>query len=534
MKLFLFFIIMINICCLQAQTDYPILKKLDKELRKQPIYLQKKRTHIDSLKKNAEKTQFYNDDHKIYQSYIQLFQEYKSFKYDSAYFYIDKAKELAIQMNDSLLIARTNINESFILLSSGLFKEASDILNTLNPASYSSELKYDYYFLMARFYYDLSDYNDDLRFRIKYVRKGNSFLEKAIAISSKNSPQFYAATGLMELKQQNWAGAENAFLSWLQLIDPDEVPDQYGIAISSLSYAYEQQGNIAKAIESIGKAAISDVQNSTKENIALRNLANLLFQKGMLEEANRYLHLAMKDATFYNARQRKIQISSILPIVEGAQLYKLEQRNNNLQIIIVALFLLFGIAIILLLVIKKQLKQKNEAKKSLSIHIEELKKVNQSLTESDTIKQYYLAYFLNATSTLIQKLGRMQKSTIHKIKTKHPEEVLNVLKKFSVKKERRELFQQFDEVFLKLFPSFIEKFYALFPIEERKTMKHEKFLSTELRIFALYRLGIQDSKQVADFLEISVATVYTYKTRIKSKSLYKNNFEEKIMSIKRL
>ena len=156
------------------------------------------------------------------------------------------------------------------------------------------------------------------------------------------------------------------------------------------------------------------------------------------------------------------------------------------------------------------------------------------MLEADAIKQDYITYFLKATSDLINKIGTIQKSTIHKIKTKNPEEVLNVLKKYSVKSERSELFHRFDMVFIKLFPSFTKSYNKLFPIDEPRTLKKGELLNTELRIFALYRLGIQDSQQVADFLDISVATVYTYKTRVKSKSLYKDIFEEKIMDIKRL
>lgn len=103
-----------------------------------------------------------------------------------------------------------------------------------------------------------------------------------------------------------------------------------------------------------------------------------------------------------------------------------------------------------------------------------------------------------------------------------------------MKKEREQLFQEFDEVFLKLFPSYIEEYNLLFSEEDRIVLKNSELLNTELRIFALYRLGIQDSNQLADFLELSVATIYTYKARIKSKSNYKDTFEKKIMAIKTL
>ena len=57
-------------------------------------------------------------------------------------------------------------------------------------------------------------------------------------------------------------------------------------------------------------------------------------------------------------------------------------------------------------------------------------------------------------------------------------------------------------------------------------------LSNEMRIFALIRLGITDSERIALFLNYSVNTINTYKTRVKNKSLVNNDeFEQRIMAI---
>ena len=162
----------------------------------------------------------------------------------------------------------------------------------------------------------------------------------------------------------------------------------------------------------------------------------------------------------------------------------------------------------------------------------QLQELNNKLTEANTIKQEYITYFIKATSDLINKIDTIQKSTLHKIITKKTEEVIASLKRYNAKEERDNLFHQFDEIFLKLFPTFVTEFNLLFPKDHKCTLKKGDLLNTELRIFALYRLGIQDSNQIADFLELSVSTIYTYKTRIKSTSHFKDVFEEKIMEIK--
>lgn len=287
-----------------------------------------------------------------------------------------------------------------------------------------------------------------------------------------------------------------------------------------------------KNVEYLAKAAIADIENATKETVAIRNLASELFKLGDLKKANRYISIAMEDATFYNARHRKTEISSILPIIEKAQIQKTEAQKNTLTRIVIILSVLALLVVIFSVIIFKQLKARNASRRILAASNLKLQELNSNLREVDNIKQEYITYFLKETSGFLNKMDQLQKSTLHKIMTKRPEDVVQILKKYSVKKERAHLFQQFDEVFLKLFPSFQEDYYNLFPEKERVSLSNSTTLSNEMRIFALYRLGVQDSNQVADFLELSVATIYSYKTRIKSKSNFKENFEEKIMEIK--
>jgi DNA-binding CsgD family transcriptional regulator len=66
-------------------------------------------------------------------------------------------------------------------------------------------------------------------------------------------------------------------------------------------------------------------------------------------------------------------------------------------------------------------------------------------------------------------------------------------------------------------------------------LKEGQLLNTELRIFALIRLGIHDAEKIARILGYSVNTIYSYKNRVKSKSIIANElFEEKIMEINSL
>lgn len=513
-----------------AQQLDPLLKDLDKALLHKNEYVKQKYNRINLLKKSIHKFTVSQDNRGLYDAYMSLFDEYKSFKYDSAYYFLEEAKSKAFLLKDEKLISRSRIKEGFVLLSSGLFKEAIDTLSSIDGQKLDLKSQFDYYSIKARAYYDLADYTRDLRYNINYIQKGNLYLEKALGLIKPNTNEYWATESLRKLKQQDFKGAEKAFSYW---IDNFQLPaEYYGIATSSLGYIYSEKGLTDKAIHYLALAAIADVKNATKETVALRNLANELFKQGHLEEANRYINLAMDDATFYDARHRKIEISSILPIIEKAQLNKVKDKNDMLEKIVILLTVLALIIVLFLVIIVKQLKERNASRKVMAESYQKLQEMNVSLTEANTIKEEYIAYFIKATSDLINKIDHIQKSTIQKVISKKTDEIIASLNRYNVTKEREDLFHQFDDIFLKLFPTFVSDFNALFPPDHRSVIKKGELLNTELRIFALYRLGIQDSNQIADFLELSVTTIYTYKTRIKSKSDYKEVFEEKIMAIK--
>lgn len=75
-----------------------------------------------------------------------------------------------------------------------------------------------------------------------------------------------------------------------------------------------------------------------------------------------------------------------------------------------------------------------------------------SLTEVNNIKEEYIAYFIRATSRLINKIDTLQKIALQKIRNNNPAEAINLLKRYDVNQEREQLFTQFDEIFLKLSP----------------------------------------------------------------------------------
>ena len=84
--------------------------------------------------------------------------------------------------------------------------------------------------------------------------------------------------------------------------------------------------------------------------------------------------------------------------------------------------------------------------------------------------------------------------------------------------ELKSFYAQFDKTFLNLFPTFVEDFNNLLMPQEAIVPKKPGALTSELRIFALIRLGITDSDKIAKFLRYSLTTIYNYRTKVRNKA----------------
>ena len=272
----------------------------------------------------------------------------------------------------------------------------------------------------------------------------------------------------------------------------------------------------------LAKAAIADIKSSVKETVALRNLSDLIYKKGDVKTAYRYIKLALEDATFYNARHRKIEIASILPIIEGEKLNTVEKQKTLLLAYSGLISILTIIVIVFLIIIFRQLKRLKQARQMILDANSSLTETNHKLLEANKIKETYIGIFFNTNSEFIDKIEKLQRDISRKLTTNQIDDIKNILKNIELKKERESLYHTFDKVFLKLFPDFVQEFNKLFNEEDRIELKDKELLNTDLRIFALIRIGIDDNEKIAKILEYSVNTIYTYKTKIKNKSIVAN------------
>jgi tetratricopeptide (TPR) repeat protein len=294
-----------------------------------------------------------------------------------------------------------------------------------------------------------------------------------------------------------------------------------------LSMLHEKTGNTDLQIEYLIRAVISDVKDAVKENRALLDLSIKLYEQKRIEKAFNYIQYALNDANFYNARFRYFEISKALPIITSAYGQLNTQNNNWLKISLACISLLFIILLILLFYLQKQMtalkqarKRLNETNKNLEVMNNKLNGLNHELSHANLIKEEYVGYFLDLCSEYIGNLEDYRKMVANKIAARRFDELQRTIFSSSEKgNEIKELYANFDKAFLNIYPGFVASLNELLKKEEGFNTKKGDLLNTELRIFALIRLGIADSVKIASFLRCSVQTVYNYRSKIKRSSL---------------
>lgn len=483
----------------------------------------------------------------VFSQLEKIYEAYKIFNYDSAYSYAIRLVQIARDMQAPRFLTAAQLKLSFILLSTGLYKETYDSLSSLASKPVPDSLKGDYYALWGRYYYDLAGYANDNYHSVDYDLRGDQYLDSALAWYPPNSFEYIYYNGLKNFKRNKRAEAAG-FLE--QLMRQHGLTNhQLALTASTLSGIYLQNGDIDKAIDLLVQATVADIRSCTKETVAIFHLAELLYKKGDLRHAALCIESGIANAQFYGARQRKVQASSILPLIESERINGIEKQKSLLVKYAILVTILVLALVVLTYIILRQVKKLKQAQQALQTanaaqqianqQLQEsnrrLEELNEKLQEANKIKEEYIGYFFNMDSEFYNKLGKIKTTIEQKLQEKRYEDIKFFLNKIDAKKEKEELLLSFDKIFLKLFPNFVQQVNALLRQEEKIGLRDGELLNTDLRIFALMRMGVADPEKIASILEYSVKTIYSYKSRIKNKAAIPGEeFEERIMQIKTL
>lgn len=509
-----------------SRTD-SLLNVLVNAVQEKGRYVEHRIDVINELRKQLSSA---TSESERFRLYTALYHANKKFIYDSAFRYATRLIESAHNRHDTTQIAYARVKLGFVLVSSGFFKEAFDTLQQVRARHLPDSVKAEFYALVARGYYDLGDFDNDRFYKAYYFDQGNKYTDSARGHSVPGSYYDLYLNRIKNIKTGNYLAAlENSTLI-LRLYSLSY--QEQAVNFYDLSHAYRVLGNRDQGIEYLVRSALADLYAATKETAAMHTLAQYLYELGDIERAHIFIQQAQDDAKYYGARQRQVAISSISPLIAAAKLTSADSKYRKWLMYSVALMALVILAIAFAFIIYKQLKKIKAAELAVKRVNLTLQDTNNHLQEANRIKEEYIGFYFKINAEYLDKIEAFKTTLDQKITARKWDDLRHVADNINLKREREELSYSFDRVFLNLFPDFIARFNSLFLPEDQIVLKEGQLMNTELRIFALIRMGIADTEQIARILGYSVNTIYAYKTRVKSKSTLKNDlFEQRIMEI---
>lgn len=475
-----------------------------------------------------------------------LYKEYRKFRIDSAIRYVSDNLLIATISGNQNLYDEARIQLANLYSSSGRYVESEKILKSFKGLS--QELLPEYYRVYVEFYehYTTNAYNPVYMEKLTFLREGiQLYRDSLLAVLDSTS-----AAAKINLAQQLIFNeipdqAEEMLLPVLANLGETDL--DYAMAAYLLGDVYKMKGNRALSIKYYAISATADIRNANKDNAAIQALALACYEKGEIDNAYQYTKSAVEDAIFCNVKFRAFQLSQFYSIINSAYLDKEARSKRQLQtyiwlLVILSAFLVFAVVYVFLQMkkvsrIKESLFQKSGELAVLNSEIsntnQQLKETNARLSESNQVKEEYIANFFDICSSYINKMENYRASLHKKAAARQFDELVQMLKSTSVvDNELEELYRNFDSIFLKLYPGFVKDFNALLISDEQVVLKHGELLNTELRIFALIRLGITDSIKIASFLRYSLSTIYNYRTRARNKAaVSRDEFEQWVMKI---
>jgi len=541
-KIYLFLIGFCLPAFIMAQNDNDsLLSILDKTVDNYQIYSNQKETEMNKLK---DLLKYSTSDSRKYEICGKLYDEYKSYKSDSALTYARKKLQIAEKLKDKRNITDSRLNLASIMGVTGMYKEALDILATVNIKE-SGDLKAYYFHIYRTLYGFMSDYAVSFQEKRKYENLTAAYRDSLLVANEPSSSSHVMVRSDQLIVRKQYDKALELLLHYY----PEIQDDIHAKAIIAYSISEAYKGINERTLQKkwLTISAINDLQSATKEYISLRALAFLLYEDGDINRAYSYMKRSLDDALFCNARLRTYEISKMMPIIDKAYQVQAESRQQLMLNTLISISLLSVLLIVAVFFVYRQMKRLAAARQNLNdVNIQlndlnhelkatnnQLNEKNETLLEANLIKEEYIGRYMDQCSVYIDKLDDYRRLLNKTATAGKIDELLHALKsKEFIDNELKEFYTNFDSTFLLLFPTFVEEFTALLIDNEETQLKPGELLNTELRIFALIRLGITDSVKISHFLRYSLSTIYNYRTKLRNKSAGpRDEFEAMVMSI---
>lgn len=517
-----------------------LLREIDGIIKNHQTYGSEKEARIANLKKLlAEAT----SDEQRYGFCGRLFDEYRAYNLDSSFVYAQRKEELAHRMDKLDYLDDAAMNMAEVMGTTGMYKEALELLGQIDKKTLPDYLCGYYYHLYRTIYGLMGDYAVTEKAKKEYYRMTDLYRDSLLQVNVSDS---LGHVLVMADKCIVHAQYDEAIRMLMEYYNKPSLDDHSEAMLTyTLSEGYRLKGDKQGQKHYLALSAIADLKSAVKEYVSLRKLASLVYDEGDIDRAYNYLKCSLEDATLCNARLRTLEISQVFPIIDQAYQLKTKRQQQEMKVSLICISLLSVFLLVAIFFVYKQMKKVAAARREVvdtntllqelneELHDSnsQLKEMNHTLSEANYIKEEYIGRYMDQCSTYLDKMDLYRRSLNKIAAAGRVEELYKAIKSSQfLDEELKEFYANFDMTFLQLFPNFVEEFNAL--LTEPMQPKPGELLNTELRIFALIRLGITDSTKIAQFLRYSVTTIYNYRTRVRNKALgERDEFETKVMQI---
>ena len=496
------------------------LADLDLAIAERPAREVKKLEYIQSLKLACFRSPTYEQRVPLAR---QIVREYFSYNLDSTRTWIEHWRnwaEVAAMENDVLW---ADVTQGEVLANSGFYMEAYNILGKdVDVSRLPDEVAEAYFHVLYRLADNIQE-NSLLEEGNFSIRHKTVYADSLMTIYDRNSPEWRSmlVNKLMDQGAFVQARRENEIL--LDQLDRDS--QDYALAAFYESVLCDSLGLDSERIRWEIAAARADFKNVQKNYAGLSLVATSLMETD-IDRSFHYIQTALADAVFYNAKLRPWQISHHLISIQEAYERRMLESSRKLSIFtwtLVLLAVLLVVATIALAVAYRKIMRAHR----------EMEKVNQRLQEANGIKESYIGLFLSQLSEKIGQIKSLESKVIKQLRYGKADQLLkDMIASTAVEEETDAFYDTFDKTFLAMYPDFVSQFNDLLEESARIYPKKGEKLNTELRIFALMRLGVEDSNTIADLLKYSVRTIYNYKVKIRNSArVPRAEFDEQIRKI---
>ncbi len=521
-----------------------LYEQLDQAIEQSQYYINQKESRITKIKKQSRQG---HPPPQLLTAYYKLYEEYQTYKSDSSIYYIHQAIDLAKRNNMKSDITKLRSLLALQYSTTGAFTEALHVLQSIDKKTLNNSNKKDYYIAFYHVYGELgfTNINIDTELSQEFYSKQDCYRDTLFSILSPNSEDYLMRKEVLLTSQNKLKEALK--INDIRLSKCKKGSHEYGIVAYYRYLIYRSLKDEDMVKYWLLQSAICDVKCAINDQASLWILAEILSKEKDVERSYKYINFSWNANKRFCTRIRSWQISPVLGTIDHNYQAELKKANHRLIFAIICVSLLVIALALLTFYVNKQKSYlsnaRNELKKT-NTQLEELnnklsstngmlKASNDKLNESNGVKEEYIGQFLGACSHYIDKLDKMRLNVNKMVKNKQYNELYSMTKSSEVKEqELEELYANFDKVFLNLFPNFVEDLNGLLKEECQIHLSSPNKLSAIVRVFALIRLGIDDSTKIAEFLHYAVNTIYNYRAKLRNGALNdRNEFEKKVREL---